>query len=311
MDEEGRIQGLGTARQRAAFDAEAAAILSALPPVPEGRCRPVPRRIWLYWGQGWGAAPEVCRLCAESWKRWNPRHEVALLDAASAAALVGPPGFDTARFPERVRANLLRLRLLSRFGGVWADATLFCTAPVDAWLPLLTQQSGSFLFSLPDAEKPISNWFIAGDGASALIAAWAALYRAILERHAAAGRDLPFYFVMHRSFLVLLRERPEAAAEWARCPRVPAAGPLALGNLLDLEGRRGAPQDAPLPPEERRRAADLLARFPLHKLSWKKAMAEGTPRARSALELCRAALAAGVEVGAAPGEGCSTRFPPG
>ncbi|MCS6933290.1 MAG: capsular polysaccharide synthesis protein [Acetobacteraceae bacterium] len=291
MDEEGRIEGLGTARQRAAFDAEAAAILAALPPPPEAKRREVPRRTWLYWGQGWTEAPEVCRLCLESWRRWNPRHEIAALDAARAEALVGPPGFDLGPFPERVRSNLLRLRLLSRFGGVWADATLFCTAPLDAWLPLLTQRAGCFLFSLPEQEKPISTWFLAGDGASALIAGWGALYRAILERHAASGRDLPFYFVMHRSFLVLLRGRPEAAAEWARCQLVPAAGPLALGNLLDLEGRRGAPQGVPLAPQERDRAEALHARYPLHKLSWKKAMAEGSPRARSALDLCRGALA--------------------
>ena len=291
MDEEGRIQGLGTARQRAAFDAEAAAILSALPPVPEGRRRQVPRRIWLYWGQGWGAAPEVCRLCAERWKRWNPRHEVALLDAASAAALVGPPDFDTARFPERVRANLLRLRLLARFGGVWADATVLCTAPLDAWLPLLTQRAGCFLFTVREPEKRIGTWFIAGSPGSPLLAQWAALYGGLLARHVETGRRLPFYFVIHRSFVVLLRLSPEAAAEWARCPDVPASGPLALGNLLDIERSRGAEQDLPLSAEEVLRASAILGAFPLHKLSWKKAMAEGTPRARSALELCRGALA--------------------
>jgi len=52
MDEEARIEGLGTAAQRAAFDAEAAEILAGLPPPPAARPGPVPRRLWLYWGQG-------------------------------------------------------------------------------------------------------------------------------------------------------------------------------------------------------------------------------------------------------------------
>jgi hypothetical protein len=292
MIEERAIQGLGTTRLRAEFDSEAAELLAGLAPPPAARKAPVPRRIWLYWGQGWDAAPDICRLCLDSWRRWNPRHEIRALDGAGAEALVGPFGFDRSAFPERVRSNLLRLRLLSRFGGVWADATLFCTAPLDAWLPLLTQQTGSFLFAVPEAEKQIATWFLAGNGGSPLLALWGELYGAVLAKRAAAGKALPFYFVMHRSFVVLLRHSPEAAAEWARCPRVAAAGPLGLGNLLDLEGSRGAEQTLPLSRQERERAEELLARYPLHKLSWKKAMAEGTPRARSALELCRAALAA-------------------
>ena len=291
MDEEARIEGLGTAAQRAAFDAEAAEILAGLPPPPAARPGPVPRRLWLYWGQGWDSAPELCRLCLDRWRRWNPRHELQALDAA-AQALLGPPGFDLSVFPERVRANLLRLRLLARWGGVWADATLFCTAPLDAWLPLLTQRAGCFLFGVPQAEKLIANRFIAGNGHSPLLALWAELFAALLARYAREGRRLPFYFVLHRSFVVLLRQRAEAAAEWAACPQLPAQGPLALGNLLDLERRRGAEQDRPLSAEEQRRAEALLARFPLHKLSWKQAMAEGTPRARSALAPCRATLPA-------------------
>jgi hypothetical protein len=290
MDSDGRITGLGTARQRAAFDAEAAEILAGLPPPPPARPAEVPRRVWMYWGQGWDSAPEVCRLSLDSWRRWNPRHEVHPLDAAGAAALLGPPGADLAPFPERVRANLLRLRLLARFGGVWADATVVCSAPLDAWLPLLTQRSGCFLFAVPQTEKLIGTWFIAGNGHSPLLALWGELFAALLARFAREGRTLPFYFVIHRSFVVLLRHHAEAAAEWARCPRVAAQGPLALGNLLDLERRRGAAQDRPLSASEEQRAAALLARFPLHKLSWKQAMAEGTPRALSALELCRAAL---------------------
>ena len=293
MDADGRIQGLGTARQRAAFDAEAAEILAGLAPPPPARPAEVPRRLWIYWGQGWDSAPEICRLCLDSWRRWNPRHEVHALDAAGAEALLGPPGAELSVFPERVRANVLRLRLMARFGGAWADATLFCTAPLDAWLPLLTQRAGCFLFTVPQAEKLVGTWFIAGNGHSPLLALWGELFAALLARRARAGGTLPFYFVMHRSFVVLLRHHPDAAAEWALCPRVAAQGPLALGNLLDLERRRGAAQDRPLSGDERERAAALLARFPLHKLSWKQAMADGTRRARSALELCRATLPGG------------------
>lgn len=292
MDADGRIQGLGDARQRSLFDAEAAEVFAALPPPPPARPARMPRIVWLYWGQGWEAAPEICRLCLENWRRWNPGHDIRALDAAAAEALLGPPGFDASALPERLRANLLRLRLLERFGGVWADATVFCTAPLDAWLPLLTQRGGCFLFTVREAEKRIATWFIAGSPGSPLLARWAALYGGLLARHVGTGRRLPFYFVIHRAFVVLLRLSPDAAADWALCPDIPANGPLALGNLLDIEQRRGAAQDRPLSEEEARRASAILAGFPLHKLSWKKAMEEGTPRARSALALCRRALSA-------------------
>ena len=38
-----------------------------------------------------------------------------------------------------VAIELLRMRLLLKYGGVWADATTLCLRTMDEWLPSLTQ----------------------------------------------------------------------------------------------------------------------------------------------------------------------------
>lgn len=131
------------------------------------------KTIYIYWDTGFAQAPDICRYCRDSWKRLNPDWTVVELDKQSASEFLDP-----ATLPQNIEpchyADLLRVELLRRFGGVWADATLLCLKPLDEWLPLLFTQTDFFLFSRPSRDRMISNWFIAATARSEMMRRWGA-----------------------------------------------------------------------------------------------------------------------------------------
>ena len=95
----------------------------------------LPRQIWMYWDKGWSNVPALSRDSLKSWTVRNPDWEVRALDLAGVDALLGRDWRRTT-LPDTITpnalANLIRLELLTRFGGVWADATTFCVRPSPA-----------------------------------------------------------------------------------------------------------------------------------------------------------------------------------
>lgn len=249
----------------------------------------IPKTIWFCWFQGLERAPEVVRRCHESWRDRNPDWEVVTLDESSldtvasfdytAGALGGQP-------PNH-RANVLRLDLLARHGGVWADATCFCSRPLDEWLPPCLG-SGFFAFQRPRGDRLLSTWFLAAEPANPLVVRWlermseywcehtfrdAERLRALLTEHLRRSerrrawwfsplvRDvlrIAPYFAFHYGFEKLLREDAEAAGIWEATPRLsadPPHGPLRQGLF------------EPVSPAVRE---DIDRRdTPVYKLTWK------------------------------------------
>jgi mannosyltransferase OCH1-like enzyme len=92
------------------------------------------RTIWIYWHQGEANAPELVKRCIASWRTRNPGWQVNVVDALSVAQYceVGKAvNLGRADIPVQMIADLVRLHLLNRHGGVWADATLYCATPLD------------------------------------------------------------------------------------------------------------------------------------------------------------------------------------
>lgn len=98
--------------------------------------------IWQFWQQGVDEhTPPIVRLCLNSVKKYSNGYEVIVLSKDTLTDYVdelpgvvwqkfGAGGFD---FPKI--ANLVRLQLLSAYGGVWLDATIFLTGPLEeSWL---------------------------------------------------------------------------------------------------------------------------------------------------------------------------------
>ena len=98
-------------------------------------------KIWMCWWQGEENAPEIVKACIESVRRNAGEHEVIVITDKNLSHYVDFPEWVL----EKVRAgvmsrthlsDLLRLSLLADYGGLWLDATFFCTGSLDEYMHL-------------------------------------------------------------------------------------------------------------------------------------------------------------------------------
>lgn len=131
----------------------------------------IPKIIWIFWYTGFDTAPKVIKKCVHSWKGKNPTWDIRLIDKSNLDNYIDSidvPKEKYEKLPIQKKANLIRLKLIVEYGGVWVDATLYCMKPLDNWLHKHSP-SGVFLFSNPGRDRVISNWFIAGTQSNYLI----------------------------------------------------------------------------------------------------------------------------------------------
>src|SRR3712207_2235990 len=122
-------------------------------------------RLYVYWAQGFDAAPDVVRACHSRLVSVHGRRRTVCLSDDDLHGLVD--------LPEAVRrkvacnktqfSDYLRLDLLARHGGVWVDATCWAQSDVLAAVrPLCT--SGFFAFRRRN--RPLSSWLLAARAGS-------------------------------------------------------------------------------------------------------------------------------------------------
>lgn len=250
----------------------------------------MPKTIWFFWFQGLDNAPYVVRKCHESWVIRNPGWQVVSLDGSSLSrvALADYSAGHIGALSLQHKADLLRLDLLARHGGVWADATCFCVQPLDDWL-VPNMQSGFFAFCRPRPDRMISNWFLAAEPGNVLVSRAFNLMLAHWGNHRFRGNDRQFlaraltrllrnsprtrawwfsppvrdwlavypYFAITYALEKLVREDPDCARIWDRTPKVSAAEPHRLYRAGLL-----SPASAELRAEIDRRAV------PVYKTAW-------------------------------------------
>ncbi len=177
---------------------------------------PVPKIVWMLWLQGFDAAPPLVQTCVRSWERQNPGWTVQLLtedslrdnlDSAFCEALF------SAGLPLSKIANIARLELIARHGGVWADADCFCAQPLDGWIDTAAA-SGFFAFRFEETDRwfidetaplvrrllsrtgdrVIANWFLAGLPGNAIATDFCRRHFELLKT-ALASRKASFGFL--------------------------------------------------------------------------------------------------------------------
>lgn len=93
--------------------------------------------IWQYWGQGTsGDLPEIVKLSFASVDKYKGDYEVIRLDDNNLHDYIELPDFvwkkrKNPEFKHAFFADLLRLALLNTYGGIWADATILLTGPIN------------------------------------------------------------------------------------------------------------------------------------------------------------------------------------
>lgn len=136
------------------------------------------RRLWVLWYQGYERASEGVRRCIDSWRQKNPGWEVTLVTDKNIRQWVSAELLDDPRLQSLDGANrsdLIRLDLLLRFGGVWADASCWCSRPLDSWIDGCVDPAGFFAFSWLDRPTPLPalrRTTVGGFKANSLISSW-------------------------------------------------------------------------------------------------------------------------------------------
>ncbi|WP_083245784.1 capsular polysaccharide synthesis protein [Aliivibrio logei] len=135
----------------------------------------IPKIIWMFWDSGFDNAPEVVKLSVKSWQKMNPDYEVKLLTDESLKELLG---FDfnaifqlsSVHCLPAIKADLIRLYLLSKYGGIWADATTFCLKPLSKWLDTANKCCNLLTFKHKNnPSRPVEVWFIASPRSASVI----------------------------------------------------------------------------------------------------------------------------------------------
>lgn len=178
----------------------------------------------MLWLQGWEGAPQVAVAARRSWEIRNPGWVVQALDRAAlsrflpAAVLSRLTALDIE--PEAL-SDLIRLELLHRYGGVWADATTLCIQALDSWLPQAMPQ-GFFAFDRPGPDRPLATWFLAAEQGSIIVSRW----RDAAERFWQGRRRRGNYFWVYDLFDQICEEDPGVRDLWNATPRISAQHPF-------------------------------------------------------------------------------------
>ena len=177
-------------------------------------------RIFTIWFQGEEAAPDLVKACWRS-IRTNCTQELVVLDAQSVFDWIQLPEYVVEKWKAgKIRpahfADICRVELLYRYGGLWLDATDYVFAPMPQWL----MDEDFFVFMSGDRQRGsysyIQNCFIRGRKGNYLLKAWRA---AMLEywKHEDSVID---YFVHQLLFKKVVKNNKLAAEHFAKMPSV-------------------------------------------------------------------------------------------
>ena len=184
--------------------------------------------IWLLWLSGWDDAPWLALHAAESWRLHNPAWRVVLLTEANLETHFAVPAyFSSAFISPQAKSDIIRLHVLAAHGGVWADATVLCTQPLDNWLHSMLEPAGFWMYHGTGwpPPKPASHantafpasWFMAAARGSYLARSWKDATDKYWASRTSGADD---YFWMDALFRSLLRADPQFERQWSLVPYV-------------------------------------------------------------------------------------------
>lgn len=124
------------------------------------------KKIFMFWDSGVLNAPDIVKLSAYSYKEHNKNYEFTFLDKESLEEYFiywDIFKLSSVKIKTAHKTDFIRSYLLYRYGGVWADATTICLAPLSGWLDEVVEKNGFFVYRQPLYVKDrfIKNWFLA------------------------------------------------------------------------------------------------------------------------------------------------------
>ena len=163
----------------------------------------LPKIIWIYWEQSWESAPEICKKCLKSWKKYNKNWKIYVLSKNNLHKYIDMNSYVHDfwnKEPIQSRSDLIRINLLNIYGGVWTDATVFCTKPLDTWIHEAINFSGFFAFDKPGSDRLLSSWFLAGYKNNYIINKWCKKYNNYWINLTKADEYFKFHYIFNELY---------------------------------------------------------------------------------------------------------------
>ncbi|MBQ4646383.1 MAG: hypothetical protein IJB79_03445 [Candidatus Gastranaerophilales bacterium] len=175
--------------------------------------------IWQYWHQGEKNAPEIIKKCLESTKRHYPDYQINVLSFETIKDYIELPQrfywllknkkISTAHF-----SDILRLNLLSKYGGIWIDATMYSTSK----LPQEILDSNFFVYQKNSEIDPMGNcmscYFIKANANNL----WLNMIKKSLENYWSENDFVVNYFLFEHLTTILLNESELLKDLWNEMP---------------------------------------------------------------------------------------------
>lgn len=132
----------------------------------------LPKNIYVFWYDGFDNLPPIAEMCIKLWEKLNPEFNVLKLDKNDLNKCLQELGLLNLNIPVQPLSDILRVYILSRYGGVWTDATVLPIMPLNNWLPENFQQS-FFAFRCHHAPYClISSWFLVSSAKHKITEEW-------------------------------------------------------------------------------------------------------------------------------------------
>lgn len=137
----------------------------------------IPKIIWLYWTS---ITPSpLVEICISQIKKLHPKYEVYILNEKNIHLFLPQITKQRTDLPLANYTDLIRLKLLERYGGFWLDASILLAENLD-WAYRLKQENNADIigfysdFFTSDWDFPLlETWFLGAAPNNRFISAWA------------------------------------------------------------------------------------------------------------------------------------------
>ena len=171
-------------------------------------------KIWFCWFQGIDEAPAVVQKCYQALKKNITDKEIVLITSENL--------YEYIKFPIHIQekidkgiikgahfSDLVRLELLTQYGGTWIDSTVYCSGND---IPEYMLNSELFMFQELKPGKDghtttISNWYISAYSNNKILLAT----KCLLYEYWKNNNEVADYYIFHMFFQIVIEKYKE---EW-------------------------------------------------------------------------------------------------
>lgn len=189
--------------------------------------------IWVCWFQGLENAPDLVKVCVHSIQQNFPEKKVVVLTDRNIRDYIQLPEFIEKKRKKNIihaaqYSDLIRVALLCEYGGLWVDATVYCTGREQ-----YEEFEGTDLFVYRKmdeqySKKPIicSNWMIYAKKNNPILTQT----RDILWIYWNQENRMKDYFIFHMFLAMIAKEHME---DWNKIPMFNNVSPHVLQTELN------------------------------------------------------------------------------